>query len=129
MRTVYITWRRVLPLACFVLFMTILYLEHQSTNIVEPHDQIVRKRNRFGEQQRVKQKTTFNKDGQFGNFEVGEKRWKGPGEGGKPHRLRPDQAAEENRLKGNWQLNHSTLALNFSLIKVLYLRLSQFLSF
>ncbi|XP_066910361.1 N-acetylgalactosaminyltransferase 7-like [Clytia hemisphaerica] len=104
MRTVYITWRRVLPAVCFVLFIIILCIEYRSTT-VEPHDLIVRKSNHFPGQLTMKQKTTFNEDGQFGNFEVDEKRRKGPGEAGKPHRLRPDQETEENRLKGVYGFN------------------------
>ena len=47
-----------------------------------------------------REKSVFLEDGSLGNFEKSEKPRSGPGEMGKPHRVKPEQKSEEDRLKG-----------------------------
>lgn len=53
------------------------------------------------------EKSVYLEDGSLGNYEKSEKPRSGPGEMGKPHRVKPEQKSEEDRLKG---INISILA-------------------
>lgn len=97
MKTVHITWRRVLPLCGILLLILSMIRNAIDDKSHETHDHIVRNSRYFTK----KEKMSFNEDGSPGNFEGEEETPDhGPGEYGRPHRLGKDQHAEEERLKG-----------------------------
>lgn len=48
----------------------------------------------------IHEKSIYLEDGSLGNYEKSESPRSGPGEMGKPHRVKPEQKSEEDRLKG-----------------------------
>ena len=97
MKTVRITWRRVLPL-CVLLFLVMSMIRNAiDDKSHDTHDRIVRNSRYFT----IKEKISFNEDGAPGNFESEkETPGLGPGESGRPHHLEENQQTEEERLKG-----------------------------
>ena len=97
MKTVHITWRRVLPLLGILLLIFGVIRNAMDDKSQKSHDRIVRNSRYF-----TKEKISFNEDGLPGNFEVEEEiRDQGqPGESAKPHHLRKNQIIEEEHLKG-----------------------------
>ena len=97
MKTVHITWRRVLPL-CVLLFLIMIMIRNAiDDKSHDTHDRIVRNSRYFT----IKEKISFNEDGALGNFESEkETPGLGPGESGRPHHLKKNQQKEEERLKG-----------------------------
>lgn len=94
MRTVRISWKKVVPLGLLVFlviyFVGPSFLPTKNTLAYELKQSKLVQR----------EKPTFNEDGSLGNFEKQDAPRSGPGEMGKPHSLKPEQKAEEDRLKG-----------------------------
>uniref|UniRef100_A0A7M5VDH8 Polypeptide N-acetylgalactosaminyltransferase n=1 Tax=Clytia hemisphaerica TaxID=252671 RepID=A0A7M5VDH8_9CNID len=99
MRTVRVSWKKVVPLGLLVLmviyFVGPSFLPTKNTLAYELKQSKLEQR----------EKPTFNEDGSLGNFEKKEASRSGPGEMGKPHRLKPEQKSEEDRLKGVYGFN------------------------
>lgn len=99
MRTVRISWKKFVVflllcgLAYYIIGPFVLPQSIDEFNIVAGKP-LSRKGTKVGTQ-----KTVYKTDGALGNFEKYESPRKGPGEMGKSHRLKPEQRAEEDRLK------------------------------
>lgn len=91
MKTVRISWKKVLSLTVLLVF--IIYLRLPS--IVTFFSLKIVKVERSNDLQRP----VFREDKTPGNFEVIVENRKGPGENGKAHRVTEQQKAEEERLK------------------------------
>ena len=93
MKTVRISWKKVLPLTVLIFFMIYLLLPW----IVSFFSFKIAKVERSNSLERP----VFREDKTPGNFEVIVENRKGPGENGKAHRVTEQQKAEEERL--NWK--------------------------
>ena len=96
MRTIRFSLKKVLVLSIsigLILYLAYSYLKTSH----HPYAETVLLKERF-----VSSKPVFLSDGKLGNFEKYEEVKTGPGEGGKAHRLKPEQKTEEERLKGSW---------------------------
>ena len=97
MKTVRISWKKVLPLTVLIFFMIYLLLPW----IVSFFSFKIAKVERSNSLERP----VFREDKTPGNFEVIVENRKGPGENGKAHRVTEQQKAEEERLKcKNWSI-------------------------
>ena len=97
MRTIRISWKKafICVAACaFTLYFIGPFFLPAATSTSSLADELK------SAQYKKRENPVFNEDGSLGNFEKSESSRSGPGEMGKPHRVKPEQKGEEDRLKG-----------------------------
>jgi len=97
MNPVRLSWKKILPLALLAALLLYLAFPHIS-GILFTQIELHKNSNNLV-------KPLFLSDTQLGNFELAEENRIGPGEGGKAHRLKPEQKAAEERLKNVYGFN------------------------
>ncbi|XP_065670493.1 N-acetylgalactosaminyltransferase 7 [Hydra vulgaris] len=99
MRTIRFSLKKLITLTIVVGFIVYLTYFHLKPSYQSNADISLSKQSLFSS------KPVFLSDNKLGNFEKYEDVKSGPGEGGKPHRLKPEQKEEEERLKGVYGFN------------------------